>query len=62
MHRTETHPSAPNSKPNCHQNCHSKNAEWRMVRDGTTDTIGGKELTREFLLSRIKLHAVTGCW
>jgi hypothetical protein len=62
MHRTETHPSAPISKPYCHQNCHSENAEWRMVRDGTTATIGGKELTREFLLSRIKLHAAAGCW
>jgi len=50
MLRTETHPSAPDSKPNCHQNCHSEGVEWWMVRDSTT---GPTDLTEEALRARI---------
>src|SRR5258708_13559706 len=59
MPRTETHPSAPNSKPNCHQNCHSKGVEWWMVRDST---ISPMDLTQEALRARVRIHPKTGCW
>jgi hypothetical protein len=59
MLRTETHPSAPDSKPNCHQNCHSEGVEWWMVRDST---ISPTDLTQEALRARVRIHPKTGCW
>jgi len=59
MPRTETHPSAPDSKPNCHQNCHSEGVEWWMVRDST---ISPTDLTQDALRARVRIHPETGCW
>ena len=59
MPRTETHPSAPDSKPNCYQNCHSEGGEWWMVRDST---ISPTDLTQETLHTRVRIHPKSGCW